>query len=686
MSRSLVAVLGASIVLFVPAVAFAHAGFVSSDPEPGAELGSVPGVVVLRFSEPINEQLSQARVVATDGISFGGSPSDGGRIDIELATILRGIYDVEWTTVSRVDGHTLHGSFQFGVGVRPSSGSQGTVEDEPGSPDLAVGVGRAVEDIALFFAVGGLLLGALGRRRPILPWVRVRIVPVLATATLASVAVVMGEALLAAPALSWGAIAAYLTSGPTGVFRLVRPLVEAAALVAVFASPRIAITLIAVAFWLLAAAGHAAAVAPPAFGIAIETLHLWSAACWVGGILVLFSLHPRDGWLHGDGRPLLERFTPVALIAFGLTAVTGAIRGVQEVGDLGSLFTSPYGWTLMAKVLAVGLMVELSFLAWRRIAVWPRLEASFAVAAIGAAALLASFPLPPARSGDQESDAASERVLAGLPGAEALTLGGHAGPVLVGLSLDPGEPGINEITLFLLPLAGEGAAARIAATLDVDGEALTLTQCGATCREGVADLDGGERLTARIPGGKGGAAIFELPELTALDGGDLVERMTTQMQVLRTYRLEETLSSGGPRSVATRYTFRAPDRAEARTETTDGTTHVVWIGTTRYLRTPGSEWSVSKGGPRQEVPSFIWDHFQPFRDIRKIEEASVEGVATSVVAFFGGGTTPVWFKLWIDGDGLVRRAEMRAQGHFMDHRYFGFNEPVRIEPPKGARG
>ena len=46
----------------------------------------------------------------------------------------------------------------------------------------------------------------------------------------------------------------------------------------------------------------------------------------------------------------------------------------------------------------------------------------------------------------------------------------------------------------------------------------------------------------------------------------------------------------------------------------------------------------------------------------------------------------MWFKLCIDGDGLVRRAEMRAQGHFMDHRYFAFNEPVTIEPPKGAEG
>jgi copper transport protein len=678
--------LASSLVLGLPTASLAHAGVVSSDPEPGAELGSAPGVVVLRFSEPINAQLSRARVVAPDGTSFTGSASASQRIDVPLTTNAGGIYDVEWTTVSRVDGHTLHGSFQFGVGVRPGSGTEGIVEDEPGLPELAVGVGRAIEDVALFMATGALLLNVLSRRRPTLDWARPRPVPALVVAAVAGLAVVIGEALLAAPSPSWGAIWTYLTSGPAGIVRLLRPLVEAASIAASLVSVGLAVPFVAASFALLAASGHAAAVEPAALGTGIETVHLWSAACWAGGILALSRLHPQSGWLRGDGRPLLERFTPVALVTFGVTAVTGYLRAVQELGGLGALFTSLYGWTLLAKVLAIGLMVELSFLAWRRIAVWPRAEASFTVIAIGAAALLASFPLPPSRAETAEGEQAAEQALAGLPSATALTLGGHAGPVLVGLSVDPGVPGPNAITLFLLSLEGESAAARIPAQIDIDGERVALTQCGATCREAVADLAGGERIAVRIPGDGGGTAIFDLPDLPTSDAGDVVDRMMTRMHALRTYRLEETLSSGGP-SVVSRYAFQRPDRAESSTETSEGTTHVVWVGTTQYLRTPGNDWSVSKGGPGQEVPSFIWDYFQPFRDVREVGKERVDGVTTSVMAFFGGSeTTPVWFKLWIDGGGLVRRAEMRAQGHFMDHRYFAFNEPVTIEPPKGAEG
>lgn len=679
-------VLASSLVLGAPAVARAHAGVVSSDPEPGTELGSTPGVVVLRFSEPINEQLSRARVIAPDGASFDGSASASQRIDVPLSTNALGIYDVEWTTVSRVDGHTLHGAFQFGVGVRPTSGIEGIVEDEPGLAELAVGVGRAVEDVALFMASGVLLIGALSRRRPTLDWVRLRPIPTLVVAAVAGSAVVIGEALLAAPSPSWSGIGSYLSSWPAGIVRLLRPMAEGAAIAASLVSSGLAVPFVAASLVLLAASGHAAAVGPAALGTGIETVHLWSAACWAGGILALVRLHPEGGWLRGDGRQLLERFTPVALVTFGVTAVTGVLRAVQELGGPGALITSSYGWTLLAKVLAIGLMVELSFLAWRRIAVWPRSEASLAAIAIGAAALLASFPLPPSRAERAQEEETAEQGTAGLPSATALTLGGHAGPILIGLSVDPGAPGTNAVTLFLLPIEGERAAARVSARLDVDGERVALTQCGATCREGRAELTGGERLAVRIPGERGGTAIFELPELPAPSASELVERMMARMHRLGTYRLEETLSSGGP-SVVSRYAFQAPDRAESTTETSEGTTRVIWLGTARYLRTPGNDWSVSRGGPAHEVPKFIWDYFRPFRDLRVIGQDRVGEVTTSVVAFFGGsGTTPVWFRLWIDPDGLVMRAEMRAQGHFMDHRYFAFDEPVTIERPKGVDG
>ena len=37
--------------------------------------------------------------------------------------------------------------------------------------------------------------------------------------------------------------------------------------------------------------------------------------------------------------------------------------------------------------------------------------------------------------------------------------------------------------------------------------------------------------------------------------------------------------------------------------------------------------------------------------------------------------------LWTDADGLVHRAEMRGQGHFMDEHYTDFDAPFTIQSP-----
>ncbi|MBW3603048.1 MAG: hypothetical protein KY434_10175, partial [Actinobacteria bacterium] len=58
------------------------------------------------------------------------------------------------------------------------------------------------------------------------------------------------------------------------------------------------------------------------------------------------------------------------------------------------------------------------------------------------------------------------------------------------------------------------------------------------------------------------------------------------------------------------------------------------------------------------------------------------GVVTDVVSFFiDHSSGPIWYRLWVDDDGLARRAEMRARGHFMDHRYYDFGAPLTIRPP-----
>jgi len=158
------------------------------------------------------------------------------------------------------------------------------------------------------------------------------------------------------------------------------------------------------------------------------------------------------------------------------------------------------------------------------------------------------------------------------------------------------------------------------------------------------------------------------------------------MHHLTTLGYTEVLSSGlvgAP--LRSSYQQQAPDRLRVQNSTGSKT---VWVGTTMYLqRHPGEGWIAQPDSAPYTVPSFVWDYLPTrFLDPRIVGAAQVDGVATKILAFFGpSDSAPIWFRLWVDPAGLVRRAEMRAAGHFMDQRYDHFDAPLAIEAPSQTR-
>ncbi len=666
------------VLLLAPRPAEAHAAFVSAEPPPGSELASAPGAVVLTFTEPLNVSLSRATVTDPTGSRFDGTASTEREIRVILRTNAPGIYLVEWTTVSTVDGHTLHGSFRFGVGVAPGPGGGAETGTAPQPLDLAIAAARAVEFAGLLLAIGILLLGRLSRRQPELPWARRSVRVPLTVAFGAGLVVVLGESMAAAPSPSIEAIGAYLGTGLPGLARLIRLGAEALAVSAAVTRARLTPWLIGAAIMALAASGHAAAVRPAWFGIGVDAVHLLAAGLWAGGIMGLALVRPPGGWRSEEARSMLDRFAPVALPAFVVTVGLGFVRGLQELASLSDLVATSYGQVLLAKIVGVAAMVPFSIAAWRRIAPTPRREAILALVVVGAAALLAAFPLPPGRLAEAE-EAGRPRASGALPGERDLTLGGEAGETLVGLTLRPARPGQNEVLVYLMPLEGPSAASRMDVALSV-GQAppRRMEPCGQTCRRTTLALHGGERLGVEVAGGGGGTASFILPTLPVPDGTDLVERLNARMRELTSYRLDEVLRPAQPPVRAT-YAFQAPDRLQIRLSTGAET---VIVGDTRYRRDgPAAPWQRDSAVP-PDVPSFIWDG--PFRAARILGTERVGGSPVQVVSFLSRRVprTPIWFRLWVDQEGLVHKAHMRALGHFMDHRYYAFDQPVDIRPPE----
>ena len=294
-------------------------------------------------------------------------------------------------------------------------------------------------------------------------------------------------------------------------------------------------------------------------------------------------------------------------------------------------------------------------------------------------------PVPTASPGP--SNAASPAVTAAaaspaLPQAGDLTFGQAAGKVLVGLTVRPAQPGPNTLLVYVLPLEGPAAAADVPLRLAVGGQTVLLDTCSRTCRTANVTLTGGEHIDVVAGGASGGTAAFDLPTLPAQDGTAPLQQVQEHMHQLHTYHVDETLGPATP-PLRAAYSFAAPDRMQLNFG--DGET-TVWVGPTRYTRdTLSGVWKAEDFGTSLPVPSFVWDvpdSGGTYVGAHIVGADTVDGVETHVLTFFLDlPQTPVWFRLWSDTTGLVHRASMRAQGHFMDHRYTDFDAALSIEPP-----
>ena len=665
--------------LLGPVVASAHALLISSNPQSGQTLGTGPGVVALEFSEPLNPRLSSASVTDPTGRTWSGQVSGSQEMRVPVQTNSQGTYTVDWTSVSLTDGHHISDSYTFAVGANPagSPGSGGSVAN-PQTTDVLIGIVKWVEALALLALVGQLLVAQLAATSPRLSWVR----PQLALAPIALTAgliVVWAEAVSASGGHSAASFIAFFTSSLSGVARVVRLGFETLAVAAFVRHSRTIWLLTLGALVALSASGHAASVQPAWWGIAIDSVHLIAGGLWAGGIIGLATQRPPGGWRSAEALQLLRRFSPVALPAFAVTVAGGGLEAVLQLGTVAALFGTDYGRVLLAKMALVGFMLPLSFVAWRLRRPRPRIEAAIAGSVIAAAALLASFPLPPTEAADRLAREASAPSQQGLPKPGVVTLAANAGSVLVGLSLEPGRPGPNRVTTYLVPIQGNSAAAVLVANASVGSTTLPLRSCGVSCRNATFMLQGGETVNVDVLNPGGGRAVFTIPRLPAPDGAADLALMQRQMHSLGAYHATETLTSGGS-VILSEYSSVAPDRS---VWAVNGVTNNIWIGTTQYTRAGADQpWEVSTRLPENKVPSFVWDYFAPLSNAHIVGQEMVDGLPTTILAAFGNRSgTPLWFRFWVDARGFVRRVYMDAPGHFMVDDYLTFNAPLQIAPP-----
>jgi copper transport protein len=729
---SVVALIG---LLVVPAAASAHALPIASSVPPGASLAGAPPTVKVTFSEPLNRPLSTLRLTTSRGVVVRSTVTSDGPAALvlrPLRRLSRGAYDLDWHTVSAVDGHSVQGSYSFGVRaavVGPAvSAAPGALADGGWLRALL----DATFDGALILFCGGVFCSALLSRgsypgawlsadaseRDVArnQW-RVTIA-IGGAAVLFSVLATLADAAHAAGGFSAGAAQAYLFTDVSGFTRLAVPtLLLLSVLMAVRGAAGRASVAAVLALAAVAAGGHSSSARLSGVAFTADLAHLIAASVWLGGIAVIaIAWVPRLRGLGATGRRrivevVLPRFGAVALPAFLALVAAGGLNAATELGSARALWTTAYGRVLLAKTALVCAVAALSYAHAQRLRPrllaatrgydvalerrhW-RLLATEPIVGIGivvAAALLLAYA-PPIDLAEQVAAVRSGPPPSAVRDASAvgsqLSVVAEAGPDIVNALVSPGRGGVSVEVRTLDALEQPVALpVRIAGTTGS-------TPCGAGCTR--VALVGSPAALAVSVGARGRGYRVVLPvryergqERVARQLLALVERSAGQ---LRSVAIDETLGSGTGAPEVTAYHVATPDRFAYRLSH-DGrfVSDTTIVGTHEWTRDAGSErWQASVyggGGPPFSAAGYLgW--WTPFADQPELlDRFRVGGDERADVATVSRipdlGT--VWLRIAIDvTHRRVLNIRMITVAHFMTQAWSAFDHAPPIEPPVSYR-
>jgi copper transport protein len=357
--------------------AAAHAELVSTDPGEGARLEQAPDRITLRFSEGVSLGAGYARVLGADGerVDTGAAAVEGSVLTIPLWD---GLPDDGYLVTYRVvsaDSHPIAGAYSFVVGdgeLVPTAGAGSGRTTDP-VVAAALPASRWLGFAGLALAVGVPVLALLCWPAG---WASHRLRRLAGWGAAAVAASALLSFLLQGPYAAATGIGSALdpsllaaTGSSVAGWTLLARAVLAGALVLVLwpvwrrgtppSTTRVAgAAALALALVVATAAiGHPVAGSWPGLAVVVATVHAAGMAVWLGGLAGLLAVVLRP---TTSGEELAGVLTPWSRLAFGAVAalvVTGTVQAVREVESPTALFTTTYGWVLIAKLVLVAVLL-----------------------------------------------------------------------------------------------------------------------------------------------------------------------------------------------------------------------------------------------------------------------------------------------------------------------------------------
>jgi copper transport protein len=384
--RRFALVLSLILIFTFEAPVFAHAELVRSIPEQNASLPRAPAQIELFLSESIEPSFSRIQVLDSNGARVDNNDSrvdaaDPTHLTVSLRSLPDGVYTVAWQVLSAVDGHVTQGAFPFGVGdVDPKALNATTQASRTVKLSLDEIAARWLLYLSTTALTGGTLFvlvvwgpayqaikdlpGLKKDPAGLPPWRRLAYVGLLLliAANVLGLLSQAGKAAGGELAAPWNeAVGTVLFNTRYGALWIAR-LALALALAGLLPTANgkrdrwIGFALSLLLLLTISLGSHAAAEPEPLWPVAADWIHLIAASAWVGGLTHFVA----GMWWTRDLDPksrtalaarLIPRFSAVAMISVGALTLTGLYTAVLRVGSWAALNTTPYGRTLIVKLI-----------------------------------------------------------------------------------------------------------------------------------------------------------------------------------------------------------------------------------------------------------------------------------------------------------------------------------------------
>lgn len=540
-----------AVLLAWPATAQAHPFLLFTTPTANTAVAESPASVDLVFNERITAGEEAVVFVDSQGRPTAASPvtSDGAVLSAQVPEPLpRGEITVRWR-VTGEDGDLVEGEFRFAIGAAAPASDARADAGGPGVSWMTAGL-RWLLFGGLALALGGIV----GRRSTTLPLAKnSQLRAVRSWSAFGALAGLAAVSALAVPLIA--DVVADLWRQQPGQLLLAEAAGFGGAALLLWRERHrwaaAALTAVVVAEGLRSHAD----VAEPGWGAVLTAVHLAAAAVWTGALV--YVVRTAIAWRAHPAavRWIVTEYARMALWLFLVVAATGTLSALLLV-PVDELLTTQYGRILVLKLVLVGLAALLAGTARlslrgdgdarlprvRRLA---RVEAGVLAAAMAAAAVLVSAPLPSADAAAPPPPAAggAELPLGTLAGQIGVNLTASQGQLVVRLATprwgnyyepDPDQEQDFELSGALAP-AGAPATD------------LTFRPCGRGCFVADAALRDGENLVtlgAQASGWRGGDVALIVPWPVS-PAADLLADTVATMQAVDQLTVYETVTSDG---------------------------------------------------------------------------------------------------------------------------------------------